>query len=50
MRFPNPFSSIMRWWRSHDTVDGRGQESTAARDARFQAEVNRIQRPPGSGG
>ena len=43
-KFPNPFLRITRWWKSHDTVDGRKEQSPAARQARFQAEINRFGR------
>ncbi len=48
-KIPNPFVRIKDWWTAHDTVDTGQQDSDAARQARFQAEMNRIRRPPGRG-
>lgn len=48
-KIPNPFARVRRWWRSHDTVDGRANESEAVTHARFEAEMNRFKRTPGPG-
>jgi hypothetical protein len=44
-KLTEPFTAIRRWWRKHDTIDGRSEPSRAAREARFQAEANRLRRP-----